>query len=154
MKDIVFPGRFAAGLLTALAMAVNPAIVTAQTTQEAPALRPAAIINLATDEGVRLVEGQWRYSNVKIIEVEHRAPGPDLRASGGPVRTYDISPHAGAVDFDDSTWTALPGSQLGARNGNGRLSFSWYRIKVTIPDRVGSFDPAGSTADFEVVVDD
>jgi gluconolactonase len=48
----------------------------------------------------------------------------------------------------------LPGSRLDVRNGNGRLSFNWYRIKVTIPDRVGSFDPTGSTAVFEVVVDD
>ena len=154
MRGMVFPRRLAAGLVTALALAVSPATVAAQTTQDAPALRPAAIINLATDEGVRLVKGQWRYSDVKIIEVEHRAPGPDLRPSGRPVRTYDISPHAGAVDFDDSTWTTLPGSQLEARNGNGRLSFNWYRITVTIPDRVGSFDPTGSTAVFEVVVDD
>jgi gluconolactonase len=151
---MVFPRRLAAGVVTALALAVSPATVTAQTTQDAPAGRPAAIINLATDEGVRLVKGQWRYSDVKIIEVEHRAPGPDLRPSGSPVRTYDVSPHAGAVDFDDSTWTALPGSRLDVRNGNGRLSFNWYRIKVTIPDRVGSFDPTGSTAVFEVVVDD
>jgi gluconolactonase len=154
MSGRAFPRRSAARLVTALVLAVSPATVTAQTTQDTLAGRAAAIINLASDEGVRLVKGQWRYSDVKIVEVEHRAPGPDLRPSGSPVRTYDISPHAGAVDFDDSTWTALPGSLLDARNGNGRLSFNWYRIKVTIPDRVGSFDPTGSTAIFEIVVDD
>jgi gluconolactonase len=103
---------------------------------------------------MRLVEGQWRYRDVKIIEVEHRAPGPDLRASGPPNRTYDITPHAGASDFDDSAWAVLPASQLEARKGNGRLSFNWYRTNVTIPERVGGFDPTGSTVVLEIVVDD
>src|SRR5574341_1191033 len=69
-------------------------------TPDAPARRPAAIINLATEEGVRLVQGQWRYSDTKIIEVDHRGPGPDLRPSGVPNRTYNITPLAGAADFD------------------------------------------------------
>jgi len=38
--------------------------------------------------------------------------------------------------------------------GHGRLSFNWYRTKVTIPDRVGSFDPTGATVVLEIVVDD
>jgi gluconolactonase len=141
-------------VLTMVILAVTPFGAAAQITVDGPAGRPAAIINLATEEGVRLVKGQWRYSDVQIVEVEHRGPGPDLRPSGPPNRTYDITPHAGAADFDDSAWTALPASQLEARRGNGRLSFNWYRIKVTIPDRVGPFDPAGSTVVFEIVVDD
>jgi gluconolactonase len=95
-----------------------------------------------------------RYSDVRIVDVEHRAAGPDLRPSGPPNRTHDITPHAGAADFDDSGWDVLPASQLQTRKGNGRLSFNWYRTKVTIPDRIGSFDPTGSTAVFEIVVDD
>jgi gluconolactonase len=34
------------------------------------------------------------------------------------------------------------------------VCFNWYRIDVTIPDRVGDFDPTGSTVVFEVVIDD
>ena len=143
-----------AGGVAALMLTVSPPMAAAQTTPDAPFGRPAAIINLATDEGVRLVKGQWRYSDVKIIEVEHRAPGPDLRPSGPPNRAYDISPHAGASEFDDSAWAVLPGSQLETRKGNGRLSFNWYRTTVTIPERIGAFDPAGSTVVFEIVVDD
>jgi gluconolactonase len=109
------------GAVVAFVLAASPFGAAAQITQDAPAGRPAAIINLATDEGVRLVEGQWRYRDVKIIEVEHRAPGPDLRASGPPNRTYDITPHAGAAHFDDSGWAVLPAAQLEARKGNGRL---------------------------------
>jgi gluconolactonase len=41
-----------------------------------------------------------------------------------------------------------------ARLGNGRVSFNWYRIELTIPERVGELDPTGATLVFEVVVDD
>jgi gluconolactonase len=74
----------------------------AQITADAPAVRPDAIVNLATDEGAALVRGQWRYRDARIIEVEHRSPGPDLRPSGPPNRTYDITPHAGGAEFDDA----------------------------------------------------
>lgn len=142
------------GAVAALVLTTTPFGAAAQITQDAPAGRPAAIINLATEEGVRLVKGQWRYSDVTIVEVAHRAPGPDLRPSGPPNQTYDITPHAGAADFDDSAWAVLPASQLEARKGNGRLSFNWYRTRVTIPERVGALDPTGSTVVFEIVVDD
>src|SRR5262245_57245264 len=99
-------------ILVAIGVAAAPAGLLAQTTSDAPAATPAAIIDLATAEGVRLVRGQWRYRDVSIVEVEHRAPGPDLRASGPPNRTYDIAPHAGDADFDDSGWTELAPGQL------------------------------------------
>ena len=94
----------------------------AQTTGDAPGVRPEAVINLATPEGVRLVKGQWRYSEVKIVEVDHRSPGPDLRPSGPPNRTYDITPHAGAADFDDSKWESIDPSALETRRSTGRQS--------------------------------
>jgi gluconolactonase len=34
------------------------------------------------------------------------------------------------------------------------VCFGWYRLDVTIPDRVGDLDPTGATVVFEVVVDD
>lgn len=146
--------RAVIGIVLAAAAWWSPAGAAAQVTRDAPAGPPAAIVDLATDEGVQLVRGQWRYSDVRIVAVEHRAPGPDLRPSGPPVGTYDIVPHAGAADYDDSAWEALPARHLHARKGNGRLGFAWYRIAVTVPDRVGAFDPTGSTVVFEVVVDD
>jgi gluconolactonase len=126
----------------------------AQITADAPTVRPDAIVNLATDEGVAMVRGQWRYSDARIVEVEHRSPGPDLRPSGPPNRTFDIAPHAGAEDFNDASWEAIPPTALEARRTNGRLSFGWYRINVTIPERVGALSTAGSTVVFEIVVDD
>ncbi|HEU4403025.1 MAG TPA: SMP-30/gluconolactonase/LRE family protein [Candidatus Polarisedimenticolia bacterium] len=126
----------------------------AQTTQDAPAGRPEAVINLATAEGARLVKGEWRYSDTKIMEVDHHAVGADLKPSGPPNRTYDYSPHAGAADFDDSKWPVIDPATLDARRSTGRLCFNWYRIKVTIPGKIARFDPTGSTVVFEIVVDD
>ena len=34
------------------------------------------------------------------------------------------------------------------------MCFNWYRIEVTIPERVGDFDPTGASVVFEVVIDD
>lgn len=143
-------------LATAVGMLVStPFWGRAQLTIDAPVGgRPVAIINLATEEGIQLVRGQWRYSDTKIVEVDHHSPGPDLRPSGPANRTNDITPHAGAADFDDSTWEVLAASALEARKSTGRLCFNWYRIKVTIPEKVGIFDPTGSTVVFEVVLDD
>jgi gluconolactonase len=129
-------------------------LAAAQTTSDAPAIRPDAIVNLATTDGLALVRGQWRYSDARLVEVDHRGPGSDLRASGAPVKALDIVPKAGAADFDDRGWAAIPPEGLEARRTNGRVSFGWYRTAITIPERVGSLDTRGTTAIFEVVVDD
>jgi gluconolactonase len=138
----------------AAAVQLSAGTALAQITGDAPAVRPDAIVNLATDEGAALVGGQWRYRDARIIEVEHRSPGPDLRPSGPPNRTYDISPHAGAADFDDTAWESIAPKGLEDRRSTGRLSFGWYRINVTIPEKVGALSTAGSTVVFEIVVDD
>jgi gluconolactonase len=143
--------------LTTIAAALlfsSPVIATAQVTGDVPASRPDAIVDLATADGVRLMHGGWRYSDTRIVDVDYRAAGPDLKASGAPTRAYDLEPHAGAADFDDSRWQAIAPETLDARRSKGRLAFNWYRINLTIPEHVGAFATAGSTAAFEIVVDD
>jgi gluconolactonase len=126
----------------------------AQVTSDAPGVRPAAVIDLRTTDGVRLVQGQWRYRDAQIVEVGHRAPGPDLKPTGAPIRTHDIEPKAGAADFDDSRWEAIEASSLEGRRGSGRLSFAWYRLTLSIPRALGTFDPTGATVILEITVDD
>lgn len=125
-----------------------------QVTQDVPAGRPDATIDLATREGAALARTTWRYSDASIVAVDHRAPGRDLRPSGPPNRTHDITPQAGARGFDDSSWQIIDPTSLEARRGTGRLSFAWYRLGITIPERLGALDPTGMTAVFEIVVDD
>jgi gluconolactonase len=129
-------------------------IVNAQITSDVPAGKPAAVVNLATSEGVSLMHGQWRYSDASVIQVDHHSAGADLKPSGPPNKTYDITPKAGAANFDDSRWTLLQPEELMARRSSGRLSFNWYRLNVTIPEKIGNFDPKGSDVVFEIVVDD
>src|SRR3974377_2450688 len=139
---------FVAGLSVAPAFAQNWAA------QAPPYGRPDATIDLRTKEGAQLVKGEWKYSDAKIIEVDSKGPGADLKPSGAPVRTYDYTPHAGAADFDDSAWAEIDAATLDARRGNGKVSFSWYRIRMTLPEKVGAFPVVGATVSFEIVIDD
>jgi gluconolactonase len=118
------------------------------------AVLPDAVVDLRTPAGVARVNAQWRYHDAQIQEIEHRSVGADLKASGPKNRTFDFTPDARATDFDDSDWEVIPAGSLEKRRGNGRLSLNWYRLNVTIPEKVGGFDTHGSTAVFEIVVDD
>src|SRR5262249_12510323 len=126
----------------------------AQTDADPPNGPPAATIDLATDSGVQMIKGTWRYSDTKIIETDFRAPGPDKQPTGAAIKTYDYTPHAGAADFDDSQWPSIAPTTLDQRRSTGRLCFNWYRIKITVPERVGTYDPRGATVVFETSVDD
>jgi len=119
-----------------------------------PTGKPEASIDLGSTGGVAIVKADWRYSDTRIVEVDFLGPGQDKQPTGVPVKTYDYTPHAGGVEFDDSKWEVISPATLDQRRGNGRLGFNWYRLKLTIPERVGDFDPTGSTAVFETSLDD
>jgi gluconolactonase len=134
---------------------VVPMVVSAQVTSDAPVrTNPVAIVDLRMTAGAALVGATWRYQDASIVEIDHHAVGRDLRPSGPPNRTRDLLPHAGLPGFDDSAWPVVPAESLEARRGNGRLSFGWYRTRVTIPQRIGPLDPTGHRIVFELVVDD
>jgi gluconolactonase len=119
--------------------------------------RPDAIVDLQTDDGVALVGGTWRYADAEVREIEFvelGSPDDPLGPGTVPNRTYDVVPHAESPDFDDSGWRVLAPEETMLRLGNGRVSFNWYRIEITIPERIGDLDPTGATAVFEVQVDD
>jgi gluconolactonase len=121
--------------------------------------RPDAIVDLQTAEGLALVGGEWRYADARVRAIDFvdvAGPGAPDPLGPGTVRnqTYDVVPHAQAPDYDDSHWDVLAPADTRRRLSQGRVCFNWYRIEVTIPDRVGDLDPTGSTVVFEVVVDD
>src|SRR6266404_5663288 len=137
-----------------LATLSNTSVLTLRADHAPRAVLPDAVVDLRTTEGVARVQAQWRYSDTIIRKIEHRDVGADFKASGPKNHTFDFSPDARAGDFDDSKWELIPANSLEARRGHGRLSFNWYRLNVTIPEKLASFDLKGSTVVFEIVVDD
>ena len=119
--------------------------------------RPDSVVDLQSDEGIALVGGEWRYADCTVegIDfVEVGAADDPLGPGESPNRTYDVLPKAQPADFDDSGWRVLTPDETMLRLAHGRVCFNWYRIEVTIPERVGDFDPTGSTVVFEVAIDD
>ena len=147
MKTVLFA-------LAAVLALTSASFAVAGSTLDTPTGKPEAVVDLATEDGAQLVKGQWRYSDTKIIEVDFKSPGPDKQPTGTPIKTYDYAPHAGGADFGDSQWEMLKPTSLDQRRSTGRLCFNWYRIRLTIPQRIGDFDPTGSTVVFETSADD
>jgi hypothetical protein len=95
-------------------------------------------INLATTAGVEQVKGEWRYHVVTT------GVGKDKN---------EIEPKAHG-SFDDSSWEVLKPETLGKPRGVGGYCWCWYRIKVTIPDKVGDKAFEGGPVWFQTIVDD
>jgi len=104
---------------------------------------PSRKIDLSTRAGVEAVQGQWRYHDVKIVEVAGK--GPD----GKPNKTYNIEPRAEGVEFDDSQWPVLAPESITKPRAGGQVCFCWYRIKITIPA-----EAKGKRVFFQTTVDD
>ena len=137
-----------------LLLTITGSIRAADVRNSVPESRPEASVNLMTREGADQLHAQWRYSDTKIIEVDFTGPGADGQPTGKPVRTYDYSPHAGGVDFDDSRWESINPESLDQRRSTGRLCFNWYRTAITVPEKIGDYSTVGSTIVFETSVDD
>lgn len=116
--------------------------------------KPVVTVDLATREGVAQLQAEWRYSDTRLVQIAFRDPGPDNQPTGANTRTWDYLPKAGSRGFDDVGWEHLDPTTLSKPRGHGHLSFNWYRIRLTIPQRLDNFDPTGSTVVFETQVDD
>src|ERR671937_199628 len=77
-------------------------------------------------------------------------PGPPELLPGCPDAIIDLQTDEG-VALVGGAWRSRDAQ---GRLGGGRVCFNWYRIAVTIPERVGDLDPTGATVVLEVVVDD
>jgi hypothetical protein len=130
--------------------AVPPAAAPAPPSpQMPPSLVPLRMVDLMTPEGSALFGAQWKTMEARIVE------GPAIaNAMPGYKTSYDIQPHAGASDFDDSSWPVIGAKGLADRRGGGKVSFIWYRASLTIPARIGDFDTSGATVVLTAYVDD
>jgi gluconolactonase len=114
-----------------------------------PSLVPSATVNLMTAEGSAAFGAVWRTIEARVVEVE-----PMAGRMAGYDKTFDMQPHAGDANFDDSKWPVIEPKGLADRRGGGKSSFLWYRTTLTIPAKVGDFDTAGAKAVFTAYVDD
>ena len=115
----------------------------------APSIPPAHVLDLMTAQGSAALGAQWRVSDVKIVEV------PAIQGAMPQYKTtYNIEPKAGVVEFDDSKWPVIEPKDLAARRSGGHVAFMWYRANLTIPAKIGDFDPSGAVTVLTVTVDD
>lgn len=124
------------------------------------AIKPDAIADLRTAEGSALVNARWFVQPATLMEAAFRLPGPGtngdalpLYPTGPSVQTHILQPQIGSAEFDKG-FTAISPASLETRQGNGLFSFVWYKINVTLPATIGDISINGSTAVFEIVVDD
>lgn len=130
------PPRSCLAALLLVACAFGPRAAEAQTKK----------IDLSTRAGADAVKGQWKYHDVKIVEVEAKSP------SGKTNKTYDIRPRGEEVapaDYDDSGWESITPESIKKGRSTGLVCFAWYRIKITIPP-----EAAGKRVFFRSTVDD
>jgi hypothetical protein len=125
-------------MIASMSTAQGPAPPTAAPTppprpQMPPSLPPAHVVNLMTPEGSAAFGAQWKTMEAKIVE------GPAIANAMPAYKTsYDIQPHAGESGFDDSAWPTIDAKGLADRRGGGKVSFIWYRAKLTIPAKLGT----------------
>lgn len=119
---------------------------------------PSASLDLESPSDLALLNNaEWRYGPGWI-------PG---EPNEGLVSQAVESP-ARLRNYDDSGWEALsdvaPGGADPSSGGTDDpgirkarsigFTFGWYRIRVTLPERIGEFEVAGSRIWFETNIDD
>ncbi|HZJ60998.1 MAG TPA: SMP-30/gluconolactonase/LRE family protein [Chitinophagaceae bacterium] len=134
-------------------------VVFAQETRQLAVDKPQAIADLKTKEGAAVVSAKWFVQNGDIVNVDFKAPGPyaadalALYPTGTAIRSHLLRPQIGSLDFDKGFKEINP-TELESREGTGLFSFVWYKVEVTIPESIGRLNAEGTTAVFEIVMDD
>ena len=145
-------------ILLILLIAIS-VMVFAQENRQLAVDKPQAIADLRTIEGAAIVNAKWFVQDAHITEAEFKAPGPfaadalALYPTGTAIKTHQLHPQIDAADFDKGFKEIKP-TELESRQGTGLFSFVWYKVEVTIPQTIGKLSTTGTTAVFEIVVDD
>ncbi|HEY0678168.1 MAG TPA: SMP-30/gluconolactonase/LRE family protein [Chitinophagaceae bacterium] len=121
---------------------------------------PNAIADLRTEEGAALVNANWYVQPATLAVKQFRSPGPGsngdalpLYPTGNAIQTHTLEPQIGSAGFEKGFMKVSP-AELEKRQGTGLFSFIWYKIEVTLPSAIGDLAINGTTAVFEIVVDD
>lgn len=131
----------------------------AQENRQLTVSRPDAVADLKTIDGTKPLGAQWFVQPAIIIPQSFKKPGPSeadplaLYPTGAKIASHNISPKIGDPGFDKGFRPIMP-TDLESRQGTGLLSFVWYKVNITIPDRIGELPTRGTTAIFEITVDD
>jgi len=145
-------------LFIAIAIAV---VVSAQETRQLAVDKPQAIADLKTRDGAALVNAKWFVQPAHVQDKDFRLPGPQLGGgdvmhlypTGAVIKTHTLHLQIGADDFGKGFDEIYP-DELEKRQGTGLFSFVWYKVELTIPAVIGKLNTNGTTAVFEIVVDD
>ena len=132
-----------------------------QETRQLAVDKPLAIADLKSNEGAALVNAKWFVQSAHVQTKDFRLPGPQqgggdalhLYPTGAAVQTHILHPQIGADDFEIG-FNEINPNDLDGRQGTGLFSFVWYKVELTIPALIGKLNTNGTTAVFEIVVDD
>lgn len=104
-----------------------------------PMGKEVAKLDLLKAEGVAQIKGTWRRHAITLHTGEKK---------------NEIEPKAHGA-FKDDDWEKLEDPAVLTKPwGPGKLSMGWYRLKVTIPEKVGDVSVAGTAVWFRTTVDD
>jgi gluconolactonase len=135
-------------------------VIHGQELRELSVGRTDAIVDLKTREGAALVNTQWQSLPATIIPAKFKAPGASetdkllLYPTGKQINSFNISPKFGTDEFNNAQWESVAATDLETRRGNGLQSHVWYRLKITVPEKIGKLNTAGTRIIFELVADD
>jgi gluconolactonase len=145
---VTFPGVAVHTQEVQAPSAAAPAAAPAPRPRLAPELTPVHSVDLMTADGAAVFRGQWRNMDARIVEAPPRPNAAPWKVS------YDLQPKAGAAGFDDSSWPTIEAKALADRRGGGGVFMTWYRIALTIPQKIADLDTTGAMAVFHIIVDD
>ncbi len=141
-------------------LTISSMLVRAQETRQLAVDKPQAVADLRTADGGALLDAKWYVQDARIETASFHAPGPgengdplNLYPTGSKNQTNQLRPQIGDPDFDRG-FKEIKATDLEQREGKGLISFVWYKVDITIPTTIGKLDTRGSTAIFEIVVDD
>jgi gluconolactonase len=132
----------------------------AQETRQLAVDKPQAVADLRSTEGAALLDARWYVQPAKVTNTSFNLPGRGtngdlllLYPTGLAITTNQLSPQSGSAGFDKG-FKEIKAADLESRQGTGLLSFVWYKVELTIPQTIGKLTTTGTTAIFEIVMDD